>query len=54
MSGGSRKEQFPSHRFGDLLHSKTRPKLSVGVQFVLGGLLWLLLLRHRRVPELSK
>lgn len=51
MNHGGRKEQFPSHRFGDLLHSKTRPKLSVKVQFILGSLLWLLLLRQGRVPE---
>jgi hypothetical protein len=47
LNRGSGNEQFPSHRFADLLHSKTRPKLSVKVQFILGGLLWLLLLRQR-------
>ena len=44
LNRGSRKEQFPSHRFAGLLHSKSRPKLGVKVQFTLGGLLWLLLL----------
>ena len=43
LSRGSHKKLFPSHRFENLLHSKTRPKLSVKVQFLLGMLLWLLL-----------
>ncbi len=40
---GSNKSLFPSHRFGDLLHSRTRPKLSLRTQFLAGALLWLLL-----------
>jgi hypothetical protein len=47
-SCGSRRCWFPFHRFESLLHSKTRPKLSAKGQFLLGGLLWLLLVFWRR------
>jgi hypothetical protein len=43
LSCGSHKKLFPSHRFENLLHSKTGFKPSLNVQFLLGGLLWLLL-----------
>jgi membrane-bound metal-dependent hydrolase YbcI (DUF457 family) len=43
LSRGSHKKLFPSHRFENLLHSKTGFKPSLNVQFLLGGLLWLLL-----------
>ncbi len=42
---GSYRPWFPSHRYGDLLHSRTRPRLSVQVQFLTGAMLWLLLFR---------
>lgn len=53
LGRGSHKKSFPSHRFENLLHSKTRPKLSVKVQFLLGLLLWLLLLRGSQAAVAS-
>ena len=47
LNRGSHRELFPSHRFESRLHSRTRWKLSVRIQFLLAGLLWLPLLWQR-------
>lgn len=52
LSRGSRRELFPFHRFENHLHSKTGLKPSLNVQFLLGGLLWLLFaLWEQRAPR---
>ncbi len=48
LGRGSQDKLFPSHHFENLLHSKTGLKPSLNVQFLLGGLLWLLLALRER------